>query len=167
MNAVDAGVMVVLVLASLRGLWIGLVREALSLVGLAVACVAARAFAEPGGAELAARSGLEPWAAQALAALVAGIVTLVVISGLARMVHWGVKAAGLGPLDRLGGGVLGAAEGPVIAALLLVAALFTLGPSNPWLRDSRSVELFESLEDWAGPRLTRVAWQRPRSTAGD
>jgi len=157
MNLVDAAVLAVLVLASLRGLWIGLVREALSLIGLAVACVAARAFANPGGAELAARSGLEPWAAQAIAAVVAAVLTLVLISGLARMVHWGVAAAGLGPLDRLGGGVLGAAEGTVVAGLLLVAALFTLGPSNPWLRDSRSVEVFESLEKWAGPRLTRVA----------
>lgn len=143
LGTVDAAAVAILGLALLRGLWIGLVREAFSLAALAAACLAVR-FGTADAAE--ALAALSPWALGPLAAKVlAGAAlagaALAAVTLVGRAVRRGLHAAGLSGLDRLGGGVLGAAEGALLLAVLLLGAVALLGASHPWLADSRAVAL--------------------------
>lgn len=135
--------MAILGLAVARGLWIGLVREAFSLLAVASACLAVRmgtASAAPLLANLAPWA-LAPLAAKLLAGSLLALAALLAVGLLGRLLCRGLRAAGLGGLDRLGGGLMGLAEGTLVAAVLLLAAVTFLGPSHPWLSGSRAVTL--------------------------
>ena len=142
----------VLGLALVRGLWIGLVREAFSLASLAAACLAVRL----GTADAAEALGaLTPWpmgplAATILAGAVLAVTAILAVALVGRAVRRGLHAAGLSALDRLGGGVLGAAEGALLLAVLLLGAVAALGASHPWLDGSRAVAVVaEARARWA------------------
>jgi membrane protein required for colicin V production len=163
---IDAVCLALLVVAGLRGLWIGLVREAFSLAALAAALVAVRLWLAPVARWLALEAGslgvgpvASRWLAGAL--LAAGTIALVAIAG--RIVRGGVRAAGLGLADRLAGGGLGAAEGALAAGLLLLALAAALGADHPLLAGSRSLELLERAQRVAGAApLTRDVAAPPR-----
>jgi membrane protein required for colicin V production len=149
----DAICLALLLLAALRGLWIGLVREAFSLAALLAALVAVRLWTGPVARWLELEAGslgvgpvAAPWLAGAL--LAAGTIVLVAIAG--RVVRGGVRAAGLGLADRMAGGGLGAAEGVLAVGLLLFALVAVLGADHPALAGSRSLELFERAQRVAG-----------------
>jgi membrane protein required for colicin V production len=149
----DAICLGVLALAALRGLWIGLVREAFSLAALLAAAVAVRLWVDPVARWLEIEAGplgvgpvAAPWLAGAL--LAAGTIALVAVAG--RVVRRGVRAAGLGLADRLAGGGLGAAEGALVAGLLLLTLVSALGADHPALAGTRSLELLERAQRIAG-----------------
>jgi membrane protein required for colicin V production len=139
----DVLVLVVLGVAALRGLWIGVVREAFSLAALALAVTAVRLYTDPLAGPL--RGWLPVDLGELGARLVAGaglgvaVIGLVTIVG--RLVRRGVRAAGLGGADRLAGAVLGAAEGALLAGVVLLGAVWLLGSDHPLLAGSRSVEV--------------------------
>lgn len=145
---VDLVVGAILLVTTLRGLFLGLVREAFSLSAVGGAYIAVRLFTRPAAQALLDASGLEidprlaPWIA---GAAIAGLtLAAVVIAG--RLVARGIHAVGLGWADRLGGGLLGATEGVLVTALLLLLAGHVLGRAHPVLADSRSLAAFEQLE---------------------
>jgi membrane protein required for colicin V production len=149
----DAVCLALLLLAGLRGVWIGLVREAFSLAALLAALAAVRLWTAPVARWLELEAGplgvgpvAAPWLAGAL--LAGGVIVLVAILG--RVVRRGVQAAGLGLADRLAGGGLGAAEGAVAAGLLLLVLVAALGADHPALAGSRSLELLERAQRMAG-----------------
>jgi membrane protein required for colicin V production len=151
--ALDAICLALLLLAALRGLCIGLVREAFSLAALLAALVAVRLWTTPVARWLEAEAGslgvgpvAAPWLAGALLAASA----IVVVAILGRVVRRGVQAAGLGLADRLAGGGLGAAEGALAAGLLLFVLVSALGADHPALAGSRSLELLERAQRIAG-----------------
>jgi membrane protein required for colicin V production len=137
-------------LACLRGLWIGLIREGLSLATVGIATIVTRLYVAPvsdwlsaqTGGELTGRTGL--WIAGVL--LVVG--TVAVLSVVGRLLRRSAEVVGLGFADRLGGGALGAAEGAIVASILVVIALWLVGPSHPSTRDARSVALVSKLRAW-------------------
>ena len=145
---VDVVAGVILTLALLRGLWLGLIRESFSIASLGAAIGAVRWGREPLSLWLVARTDLEmawaPWLAGA--ALVVGAVASVVLLG--RLLRRGVHAAGLGWADRAGGAVLGALEGALVVALLLVGASALLGDDHRLLAGARSAALFEEVRDY-------------------
>ena len=53
---------------------------------------------------------------------------------------------GLGWADHAGGAVLGAAEGVLLAAVLLLIAVNVLGPDHGFVSGSRSLEALNELE---------------------
>jgi membrane protein required for colicin V production len=149
----DAICLALLLLAALRGLWLGIVREAFSIVALLAALVAVRLWTAPVARWLELEAGslgvgpvAAPWLAGAL--LAAGTIVLVAVVG--RVVRGGVRAAGLGLVDRLAGAGLGAAEGALAAGLLLFALVSAFGADHPALAGSRSLELFERAQRVAG-----------------
>jgi uncharacterized membrane protein required for colicin V production len=75
----------------------------------------------------------------------------------------------LGWADRLGGSVLGLAEGGLVAAVLLLLAVRVLGTDTPTLRDSRSVAVLEELTNVVvqrdGEATADVATPPPRDRA--
>lgn len=151
--AIDAICLALLLLAALRGIAIGLVREAFSLAALVAALVAVRLWTAPVARWLELEAGslgvgpvAAPWLAGAL--LAGGTIALAAIAG--RLVRGGVRAAGLGLADRLAGAGLGAAEGALAAGVLLLALVSLLGADHPVLAGSQSLELFEQAQRIAG-----------------
>lgn len=149
MTRIDLIVLAILGLMLLRGLWIGLVRELASLGAIALALIAIRLFAGLAGDWLAERSGLTPWVATGIAVVAIGVGILAVCALIGRFAKRGIEAVGLGGFDRVGGAVLGSAEGALVAALLLFVVAFWLGRDDPIIADSRSFEIYEELERWA------------------
>jgi membrane protein required for colicin V production len=135
----------ILLIAALRGLSIGLIREAFSIGALGAAVIAVRVWNEPfthwlqNSSQGGLPHDLAPWISGAL--LGTGVILSVAIFG--RVMRQGVRAVGLGWFDRLAGAALGAAEGALVAGVLLFAIGSVLGPSHTLLAGSRSYALLE------------------------
>jgi membrane protein required for colicin V production len=143
----DVVVLALLAVAALRGLFHGLVRELFSLAGLVGAVWVARALGDSGTAALAPHlPGFPPAVVRGIAMAGIGIGVLFVVAIVRSLARRGAQAAGLGLVDRLGGGVLGAAEGVVVAALLLAALLAIAGRDSGFLARSRSLAAYDALE---------------------
>jgi membrane protein required for colicin V production len=151
---VDIAAFAVLLLAALRGMALGMIREVFSLGALAAAVIAVRVWNEPFAHWLQRASGntlpayLVPWLAGVL--LAAGVVLAVATFG--RVMRQGARAAGLGFLDRVGGAALGAAEGAIAAGVLLFVIGGVLGRSHVLLATSRSYALLERAQQITAPR---------------
>ncbi|MCG8591776.1 MAG: CvpA family protein [Proteobacteria bacterium] len=166
----DGAVGVVLLAAMARGLLRGLIREAVSLAALAGAVVVVRLWNRPVADWLLAKSdgavgdAVAPWLAGFLL-----VVTTIAVAGFgARLLRRGARQAGLGLVDRLGGGALGAAEGALVAAVLLVGASWLVGPDHPSLSASRSYPAFQRLQTAVrenAPPLPQVASPPQRDSA--
>ena len=145
MAPVDLLALSVLGVAVMRGFFLGLIREAFSLAAIGAACVAVRWFTGPAAAELqAATDGrvgdlAAPWIAGAGVAIASAAV--VAITG--RILRRGARAVGLGLVDRAGGALLGAAEGSLVIAVLLVLGTTVLGRDHPVFQDTRTLAAFE------------------------
>ena len=164
LDAVAAGLRA---LAALRGLWIGAVREAFSLVGLAAAVVVVRTWREPAARWLDAHGpfAMTDLAAQILAALLLGLAALVAVAVVGRAVRRGVRGAGLGALDRLAGLLLGSAEGAIVVAALVVGLAALLGRDDDALAGTRTLAAFEATEAALGLGTPAVATGPPSARA--
>ena len=137
-------------IALVRGLILGLVREAFSLGSIAAACIVIRLYAVPVG------SWMDSWistslgaAAPWIAGAVLAAVTVAVGGGIARLARRTVRFAGLGWADRTGGAVLGAAEGGLVVAILLVIGAAFVGRDHPTLAGTQSLAALERFETLA------------------
>jgi uncharacterized membrane protein required for colicin V production len=141
----DLVVVILLALGAARGLAIGLVREAFSFAGVGAALFAVWQFGDAATAALAPHVGgsLPPAAVHALAVAGLGFGVLLAVTVVGRLVRRSIQFAGLGVVDRLAGGCLGALEGALVAAVLLGAATYVLSPGHPWLVQSQAVAVFE------------------------
>jgi membrane protein required for colicin V production len=148
LSTFDLVALAIVALAVLRGLWIGVVREAFSLAALAAACLAVRLWLVPAEAWVQAHVPVatSPLAARVAAGALLAIGALLAVVLVGRIVRRGVHAVGLGFLDRLGGGVLGGAEGGLAVALLLVLLTGALGRGHPLLRESRVAHALSGVE---------------------
>lgn len=149
---VDAIAGAVLLLALLRGLWIGGVREAFSLAGLAAAIWAVRTWRIPLGnwLELEGPFEMTGLAARVIAALALGAGTLLAVALLSRLAYRGVREAGLRLADRLAGALLGALEGAIVVAALVFGLAVLLGRDDPALVGTKSLAAFEWVEATLG-----------------
>lgn len=166
-HPLDLVVGTILGVALLRGLFLGLIREAFSIAALGGACVTARLFAAPAGDWLVAVSGgfVDPSVAPWVAGAALAVATIAAVASVGRLLQRGARAAGLGWADRAGGAVLGAAEGALVAGIVLLVASAAMGRDHPLLADSRSLSALDELERLAGgdaPRAQGLA-SPPRS----
>jgi membrane protein required for colicin V production len=146
MTLFDIAVLVVVGLSVLLSVIRGLVREVLALSAWVVAFLAANLLA----------GEVVPWLPDAIESeagrLLAGfvcvfVVALIVMSVLAILVSKLVKSAGLGPEDRLLGGVFGLARGVlVVMIIVLLAGLTSLPRQAVW----RNAVLSDPLVSLAG-----------------
>ena len=145
---VDMIVIALLVVASTRGFVMGVVRESFSLGGIAGAYLVVSLFAKPTGAWLVTVSEGEiaPTFATLLAGLGLVVLTIGLVTTVGRVVRRGVRAVGLGLVDRVGGAALGGAEGALIIAILLILAGRTIGLDHAALADTRAVATLGQLE---------------------
>lgn len=144
---IDGIVLTVLAIAIARGLWIGLIREGLSLTAIAAATIVTRLAVEPVAAQLSQLSGGEITGKASLwiAGVLIVVATVLIVGSLARLLRRGAVFAGLGWADRMGGGALGAAEGAVVSAILVLIALWLVGADHPVTAGARSVEIVERM----------------------
>jgi len=144
----DMIVLTVLFIAILRGVWIGLIREGSSLAAIGIATIVTRLMIDPVAMRLTDLTGGE--IAGRTATWIAGVLlvvaTILTLGLLARLLRRGAAAAGLGWADRLGGGALGAAEGAIVAAVLVLIALWLVGPDHAATDGARSIEVVEQLQ---------------------
>ncbi len=165
---VDVLVLAILAVALLRGLLLGLVREAFSIAALVSACFAVKLYnpvATDWLLEVAA-GRITPFAAPWLAGMLLTGVTIAVVVLAGRVLRRGVRYAGLGWADRAAGAVLGTAEGVLVAGILLVMAGAVLGRSHSLLADSRGMQALEQIEQQAaapGASASDVAAPPPGS----
>jgi membrane protein required for colicin V production len=166
-SVVDIAAAAVVAIAVLRGFWIGLVRELFSIAALAAACFAVRAFTEPVGEQIATAAKINPLAGQAAGGALVAVATIIVIALIGYLIRRSVRFAGLGFVDRIGGGVLGAAEGAVMVALGVFIATLVLGRTDPLLAGSHSLAALDAVETWvtgkppAPPRAEAAPEARP------
>jgi membrane protein required for colicin V production len=151
LTTVDLIAGAILALAILRGLFLGLIRELSSVASLVAACFVVRAYTPELAAWMARRwegslpEEIAPWLAGA--ALAAG--TLAAGAVLGRLLRRGARLAWLGMPDRVGGALLGAAEGVLVCAIGLLALGALIGRDHRLLAGSRSVAALERLEQIA------------------
>jgi membrane protein required for colicin V production len=146
--SLDLVVATVVAVAALRGLLLGLVREAFSLGALAAAVISIRFLTGP------AALALQPFFGDRVPAMAVkvGSAILVALSGVAlvallgRLVRRGVKAAGLGFADRIAGAGLGATEGLLVVSLGLAVLSAAIGRDHPALTASRAYAYFDRAE---------------------
>jgi membrane protein required for colicin V production len=144
----DIAAVAIIAAATLRGLFIGLVREAFSLASLGSAYMAVQLFTLPAADWLIQVSGgnvgpgIAPWVVGA--GLVIGTITVVVLIG--RAVRRTLKAAGLNWADRFAGSLLGTAEGILVAGILLVLGTQVLGRDHAAFSETASLAALEEFE---------------------
>src|SRR5262245_3899247 len=120
MEPIDAVAFAILLLAALRGMSLGLIREVSSLAALAAAVIAVRVWDEPFAHWLQRASGhqlphyLVPWVAGTLLA----VAVVAAVGTFGRVMRQGARAVGLGFFDRLGGAAVGIAEGAIAAGVV-------------------------------------------------
>ena len=152
LQSLDFAVALVMVISLALGLWRGLLREVLSLLGWVLAFYLAQAHAVTVGHWLP-MEGANPGLRLACAFL---LVMLLVLMGVA-LVLWLARAlitvVGLGWVDR----ILGCLFGFLRAMVLLLAATAALSmtpmQNGAWWQDSHSGPLLSQFLVWAKPLL--------------
>jgi membrane protein required for colicin V production len=161
----------ILALAALRGLFLGLIREVASVASLLAACLVVRRFTPDVAAWMLRSSdgGIDPALAPWLAGAALALGTIAAGALIGRALRRGAQLAWLGVPDRIGGALLGAAEGALVCAILLVAVTSVVGRDHALIAGSRSAAALERLEEIAedvGPGSIDVAAPPPGPKAG-
>jgi len=150
LEVVDIAALLILLLASSRGAWLGVVREVFSVAALVAGIAAARWLGPMVGEQVAAAwpGGPGVWICSLVAGGVLGIATAVVVGLTGRAIKRGLHAAGLGTADRVAGAGLGLAEGALCVGLLVWLGVAVLGRDDPRLADSLALAGYEEAETW-------------------
>ena len=165
MTVFDFAVISILLVSLLIGLWRGLVREVLSLLGWPIAFVLSKLFAND--IEPLIPMMQEPLLRTMLAYVLVFIVVLIVWSILVWLFSKLVKAVGLGWLDRVLGGLFGIVRGGLVLLVMVWLAGLTDIPRQPfWLNAqmSRAAEDVALLtKSWLPDNIARRIHYRIRS----
>jgi uncharacterized membrane protein required for colicin V production len=145
LSPVDAAALAILLLAIARGTWIGLIREGFSIAALTTAVLAIR-YANASASQWLTQvtrgeigEGAAPW----ITGFVILVASVAIVAVVGRVLRRGAHAAGLGWADRLCGGALGAAEGALVAGIIVGGIVWTVGRDHPAVGESRSLEALD------------------------
>jgi membrane protein required for colicin V production len=156
MTWVDYAVFGVILVSIGWGLWRGLVREVMSLVGWVIAFLAANLFAAPLSA-LVPASVSRPELRVLIAFVVIFFVTLALGMVASLLLSKVVKAAGLGSIDRALGALFGLLRALLIVLVAVIATGFTSLPASAAWKNSLSGDklgaVANGLKDWLPPAL--------------
>lgn len=141
MTQFDFVVIAILLVSLLLGVWRGLVYEVLSLIGWPLAFVSSKLFADRVAPLL---PGKEQELRIALAYVLIFIATLIVWGLLVWLLSKLIKAAGLGGLDRVLGGLFGVVRAVLVILILVWLAGLTRIPEQPDWREAQSSRFAES-----------------------
>ena len=135
MTFIDIIVLAILGVSILYGVFRGLVREVLALVAWVGAFLIANLFA-PEAAKLLPEAMASEEIRLLVSFVIVFIVVLVGLSVLAILASKVVKIVGLGPADRVVGGVFGLVRGVLVVMILVLLAGLTSLPRQPAWRDA-------------------------------
>jgi len=146
--SLDLVVATVVAVAALRGLLLGLIREAFSLGALAAAVISIRFLTGPAAEACQPFFGdrVPPMALKAGCAVLVALIGVATVAVLGRLVQRGVKAARLGFADRIAGAGLGAAEGLLVVSLGLAVLSAAIGRDHPALTASQAYGYYNRAE---------------------
>jgi len=140
MTGFDFAVIGISIVSLLLGLWRGLVYEVLSLLGWPVAFVLSKMFA---GNAADMIPGVQETLRILLAYAAVFIAALILWGVLAWLLSKLVKAAGLGWLDRVLGGLFGVLRGLLVILVLVWLAGLTDIPEHPIWRTAKASKTAE------------------------
>jgi len=146
----DGLVLGILTITIVRGIWIGLIREGFSIAALGGGLLAVR-YGTPPAAEFIenlSRGDVGPTAAIWISGAAIGISVVLAIGAFGKLLRRGAHSVGLGLADRVAGGLVGAAEGALIAGVILVATTWLLESNDPIIEESKSIEVLEGLQEY-------------------
>lgn len=148
MVSADIAVLTILGVATVRGIFLGLIRELFSIAGLIAASLAVRFGASPAAQALLDATNREwpEWIVRVGCGALIVVLTLFFVALLGRLLQRGAQAVGLGWADRSAGGLLGAAEGLLVAGILLTLTMLVLGKEHRLVKDSQSLATLEQIE---------------------
>ena len=162
MTALDAILLLVLVLFGLRGFWRGFLREAVGLAGLiAVAWVLFSGHSDALAGRLVGHAGMSSETARLASAVGLALGVFIVVRVLGGLVVRATSAFFLQPLDRIIGVALGLLEGAAVLGLVMAAIVRIAPGSDPSHRIEAS-RVAQPMLDVAG-RIVSVA--RPYAAA--
>ncbi|MBI1195126.1 MAG: CvpA family protein [Gammaproteobacteria bacterium] len=152
LNLLDYGLLGVLILSSVLGLFRGLVREVLSLISWVLAFWLAQRYTGVLSGRLEPFIGTD--SLRQLAAFLALFLgSLIALALFNRLLTLLVRASKLGPLDRILGWFFGLARGVVIGVVFIVLTDLTpLADQSDW-RGSAVGNYYRELGDWAKEHL--------------
>lgn len=147
-TAIDVAIACIMALAIVRGMFVGMIREGFSVGAIGAVVLGAVYGAAPTGAWLdqATAGEIGPSAGRVLGGALSGIAAGVAIGAAGRYLRRGARIAGLGMADRIGGGVIGGAEGALVAAIVLVGAQRLFGPEHPAVFNSYTATVVEEVQ---------------------
>ena len=161
MTWLDYALIGVFAVSMVLGVWRGLVREVLSVLGWIIAFLAANLLAGPLGPEMP-QSIPTPELRVAAAYVAVFAASLIVTSLVGLLLSKIVKAVGLGGLDRALGALFGAARGLLIVLVAALLAGLTSAPRQPFWRDSVSGPLLVHAAQALKPLLPQTFAERLR-----
>jgi membrane protein required for colicin V production len=149
LTALDSVALGIFAIAVVRGVFIGLIREGFSIAALGGGLVSMRYAIEPVASVIRqVAGGVGETASHWIAGAAIGIAVVAVIGVVGKKLRRGAQAVGLGWADRIAGGVIGAVEGTLVAAVIVVAVTWVAGADSPIITESRSVEFLEELQTY-------------------
>ncbi len=134
----DIIVLALVGILTLFGLWKGLVRQVVGLAGVAAGYLIAMKFHGP----LAARflTGFRPAMGSVIGFLVIFIACIIAASIIGWIAGVLIGTAGLGILNRVGGGILGGAKGCLIVSVVVMMLIAFLPPNSSFFKGSGTMK---------------------------
>lgn len=155
MTELDYVVLAVMGISVLVGLWRGMVREILAIVGWVAAAVLTLAYAGDIAQRLPFPS-LGQLPLVALASVIIVVVTLLVVGIVGKLITMIMTASQLTFEDRLLGGVIGVLRGILMACILIfVLGLSSNITSSDYWKKSMVIKPAEDVIEWSLPHLPR------------
>jgi len=147
MPIIDILIAIVLVFSVTVGIVRGFVKEAISITALLLAIWAALTFG-PSAGEMS-----ESWlASKELQTWFGRILIFVLILAVGGLLGWGlsklVRLSVLSGIDRLIGGMFGAARGVLFVALFILAGEYAGFSNDSWWQKSKLIPYFEVVAEW-------------------
>lgn len=169
MNALDIGVVVVILLSGLLAFARGFVKEALSVgawIGAAFAALYGMGYVSP----IAERFLPKGPVAEAAAAIVVFLVALILLSFVTSAVSSRVKESALSAVDRTLGLIFGLVRGVVLVCLGYIALSWALPPDHQrpaWIAEARTLPILANGADRLRMLVPTAYREKAAATASD
>lgn len=161
MVAFDWAVIAIAGLSALLGLWRGVVSEVLSLAAWVAAFLAAGQFSGLLALRLTSAFGDKGVANVAGFAII--FVGVLILFALVRFLAKSLLSAiGLGPLDRVLGGIFGLARAAVVLLVLVILGGLTTLPREPWWSEANFSPPLETAVMAVKPHLPQALAKKIR-----
>ena len=159
MSGIDIVIAIVVLIGLWRGFQVGLIKTAVNLAGWFIALIAATRLASSIGPQL---SGIveNPVLQTALAFLVIVIIILAIMHSLAFVFSSALKTLRLGIVDKMAGGVLGAAKNVLVILVILSISAPLLVQMPQWQTSVIAPELlpYEPMGKVLANDILGAAW---------